>query len=135
MTRFAVPLADPTLLPLAALLTAVGLTVNYRLDPADGRRQATWVALGVLTFAVVLVALRFDYRALERYKYLFGVSAIGLLLLPSVPHLGQRVNGVRLWIRVGGYQFQPGEIAKIFLVLFLAGYLRDKREALAPKGG
>jgi cell division protein FtsW (lipid II flippase) len=131
VTRFAVPLADPTLLPLAALLTAVGMTVNYRLDPADGRRQATWVALGVLTFAAVLVALRFDYRALEKYKYLFGVSAIGLLLLPSVPHLGQRVNGVRLWVRVGGYQFQPGEIAKIFLVLFLAGYLRDKREALA----
>lgn len=131
VTRFATPLADPTLLPLAALLTAVGLTVNYRLDPADGRRQATWVALGVLTFAAVLVALRFDYRALDRYKYLFGVSAIVLLLLPSVPHLGQRVNGVRLWIRVGGYQFQPGEIAKIFLVLFLAGYLRDKREALA----
>ena len=131
VTRFAAPLADPTLLPLAALLTAIGLTVNYRLDPADGRRQATWVALGVVTFAVVLVALRFDYRTLERYKYLFGVSAILLLLLPSVPHLGQRVNGVRLWIRVGGYQFQPGEIAKIFLVLFLAGYLRDKREALA----
>ncbi|MEP6893170.1 MAG: FtsW/RodA/SpoVE family cell cycle protein [Gaiellaceae bacterium] len=131
VTRFAVPLADPTLLPLVALLTAVGLTVNYRLDPADGRRQATWVALGILVFAGVLIALRFDYRALEKYKYLFGVSAIGLLLLPSVPHLGQRVNGVRLWIRIGGYQFQPGEIAKIFLVLFLAGYLRDKREALA----
>jgi len=131
VTRFAVPLADPTLLPLAALLTAVGLTINYRLDPADGRRQATWVALGILTFAAVLVALRFDYRALERYKYLFGISAILLLLLPSVPHLGQRVNGVRLWIRIGGYQFQPGEIAKILLVLFLAGYLRDKREALA----
>ena len=131
VTRFAAPLADPTLLPLAALLTAVGLTINYRLDPADGRRQATWVALGVLTFAAVLIALRFDYRTLEKYKYLFGVSAIGLLLLPSVPHLGQRVNGVRLWVRVGGYQFQPGEIAKIFLVLFLAGYLRDKREALA----
>jgi len=105
--------------------------VNYRLDPSDGRRQATWVALGVLTYAVILIALRFDYRILERYKYLFGVSAIVLLLLPSVPHLGTRVNGVRLWIRVGGYQFQPGEIAKIFLVLFLAGYLRDKREALA----
>ena len=131
VTRFAVPLADPTLLPLTALLTAVGLTVNYRLDPADGRRQATWVAVGVLVFAAALIALRFDYRTLEKYKYLFGVSAIGLLLLPSVPHLGQRVNGVRLWIRVGGYQFQPGEIAKIFLVLFLAGYLRDKREALA----
>jgi cell division protein FtsW (lipid II flippase) len=131
VTRVAAPLADPSVLPLALLLTAVGLTVNYRLDPADGRRQATWVALGVITYAAVLVALRFDYRVLERYKYLFGVSAILLLLLPSVPHLGLRVNGARLWIHLGGYQFQPGEVAKIFLVLFLAGYLRDKREALA----
>jgi cell division protein FtsW (lipid II flippase) len=129
--RRTAPLADPTLLPLAALLTAVGLTVNYRLNPADGHRQAIWVGLGVLTFAAVTALLRFDYRVLEQYKYLFGVSAIVLLLLPSVPHLGQRVNGVRLWIHIGSYQFQPGEVAKLFLVLFLAGYLRDKREALA----
>jgi len=131
VTRFTAPLADPTLLPLAALLTAMGLTINYRLDPADGRRQAIWVAIGVVVLAATLVLLRFDYRVLEQYKYLFGISAIVLLLLPSVPHLGQRVNGVRLWIRVGSYQFQPGELAKLFLVLFLAGYLRDKREALA----
>ena len=52
-------------------------------------------------------------------------------MLPSVPGLGQRVNGVKLWVDVGPLRFQPGEIAKIFLVIFLAGYLRDKREALA----
>ena len=52
-------------------------------------------------------------------------------MLPSVPGLGQRVNGVKLWVEIGPLQFQPGEIAKIFLVIFLAGYLRDKREALA----
>jgi cell division protein FtsW (lipid II flippase) len=54
-----------------------------------------------------------------------------LLLLPSVPGLGYRVNGVKLWVKVGGLQFQPGELAKIFLIVFLAGYLRDKRESLA----
>ena len=80
---------------------------------------------------LVLVWLRFDYRILERYKYVFGVSAIVLLMLPSVPGLGQRINGVKLWVEIGPLQFQPGEIAKIFLVIFLAGYLRDKREALA----
>ena len=58
---------------------------------------------------------------LERYKYLFGVSAIVLLMLPSVPGLGQRINGVKLWVDVGPLQFQPGELAKIFLVVFLAG--------------
>ena len=131
VVRLTVPRADPTLLPLVALLTAIGLTVNYRLDPADGKKQAIWVAVGVLAFAVTLVAFRFDYRVLEQYRYLFGISAIGLLLLPSVPHLGQRVNGVRLWIHVGNLQFQPGELAKLFLVIFLAGYLREKREVLA----
>jgi cell division protein FtsW (lipid II flippase) len=131
VVRIAAPRADPTLLPLAALLTAVGLTVNYRLDPADGKKQAVWVGIGLIAFAITLVAFRFDYRVLEQYRYLFGVSAIGLLLLPSVPHLGQRVNGVRLWIHVGSFQFQPGELAKLFLILFLAGYLREKREVLA----
>jgi cell division protein FtsW (lipid II flippase) len=131
VTRIAVPLADPTLLPLAALLTAVGLTVIYRLDPVNARKQLVWVAVGIGVFALVLLWLRWDYRVLERYKYLFGVSAVVLLLLPSVPGLGERINGVRLWIQAGPLQFQPGELAKIFLIVFLAGYLRDKRESLA----
>ena len=103
----------------------------YRLGPDDARRQAVWVAVGIGVLAATLIWLRYDYRVLERYKYLFGVSAVVLLLLPSVPGLGQRVNGVKLWIKVGPMQFQPGELAKIFLIIFLAGYLRDKREALA----
>jgi len=130
-TRATVPFADATLLPLAGLLTAIGLTVIYRLDPEDARRQVVWVALGIAVLAGTLGWLRWDYRALERYKYVFGVSAIVLLLLPSVPGLGYRVNGVKLWVKVGGLQFQPGELAKIFLIVFLAAYLRDKRESLA----
>jgi cell division protein FtsW (lipid II flippase) len=131
VTRLTVPHADPTLLPLTALLCAIGLTFVYRLDAEDGRKQLVWVAVGVAAYCLVLVWLRYDYRILERYKYLFGISAIVLLILPSVPGLGQRINGVRLWVQIGPLQFQPGEVAKIFLVIFLAGYLRDKREALA----
>jgi cell division protein FtsW (lipid II flippase) len=131
VARWIVPDADPTLLPLTALLCAIGLTFVYRIDPYDGRRQLVWVAVGVAVFVLVLVWLRYDYRVLERYKYVFGVSAIVLLMLPSAPGLGQRVNGVKLWVDIGPLRFQPGEIAKIFLVIFLAGYLRDKREALA----
>ena len=131
VVRRTAPLADPTLLPLVALLTAVGLTVIYRLDPDSARKQLVWVAIGVGVLAVVMLWLRWDYRILERYKYLFGISAVALLLLPSVPGLGARINGVRLWVEIGPVQFQPGELAKVFMIVFLAAYLRDKRESLA----
>ena len=129
--RRTVPGADPALLPLAAVMTAFGLTFNYRLDPDDGARQALWVAIGVFVLCATLVALRRDYRVLEAYRYLFGVLAVGLLLLPSVPGLGTTVNGARLWVDLGAFQFQPGELAKLCLVVFLAGYLREKREVVA----
>ncbi len=129
--RKTVPYADGALLPLTAVLTAFGLVTLYRLDENDGVRQAAWVAVGVGVLAATLIWLRHDYRVLEAYRYLFGVAAVVLLLLPSVPALGQRVNGVRLWVDLGPIQFQPGELAKICLIVFLAGYLREKREVLA----
>lgn len=131
VTRLTVPFADPALLPLAGLLTAIGLTVIYGLDAVQARKQVVWVAIGLAVYAATLLWLRRDYRILERYKYLFGVTAIALLLLPSLPGLGERINGVRLWVQVGPLQFQPGEIAKVLLIVFLAAYLRDKRESLA----
>jgi cell division protein FtsW (lipid II flippase) len=129
--RWAVPYADPVLLPLAALLSAIGVTVIYRLNPDDAFRQSLWVVIGVALFALTLIGLRRDYRVLESYKYLFGISAILLLMLPALPGIGQTINGARLWVKIGAFQFQPGELAKIFLIVFLAGYLRDKREVLA----
>ncbi len=131
MIRRTVPFADGALLPLTAVLTAFGVTTIYRLDPDDGGRQAVWIAVGVAALVGTLIWLRHDYRVLESYRYLFGVGAIALLLLPSVPGLGETVNGARLWVDLGVIQFQPGELAKICLILFLAGYLREKRESLA----
>jgi len=131
VARYTVPYADPYLLPIAALLTAVGLTEIYRLGPTDAFRQGLWVVIGVAVFALVLLGLRRDYRLLENYKYLFGLGAIALLFMPLLPVLGQSVNGARLWIHVGGLQFQPGELGKLALIVFLAAYLREKREVLA----
>ncbi|HEX6701260.1 MAG TPA: FtsW/RodA/SpoVE family cell cycle protein [Gaiellaceae bacterium] len=129
--RLTVPNADPYLLPIAGLLTAIGVTEIYRLNPDDAFRQGLWVVVGVGLFAGVLILLRGDYRRLESYKYLFGLTAIGLLVLPALPGLGTTVNGARLWVHVGSLQFQPGELAKLMLIVFLAGYLREKREMLA----
>ena len=131
VARIAVPQADPYLLPMAGLLTAVGVTEIYRLNPDNAFRQGLWIVVGVVAFSATLLLLRHDYRRLESYKYLFGLTAIGLLVLPALPVVGQTVNGARLWVHIGGIQFQPGELAKIMLIVFLAGYLREKREVLA----
>jgi cell division protein FtsW (lipid II flippase) len=131
VARITVPQADPYLLPMAALLTAFGVTEIYRLTPDDAFRQGLWIVVGVAAFAATLLLLRHDYRRLESYKYLFGLTAVVLLFLPALPVIGEEINGARLWVHVGGIQFQPGELAKIMLIVFLAGYLREKREVLA----
>jgi cell division protein FtsW (lipid II flippase) len=131
VARRTVPHADPYLLPMASLLTAIGLTEIYRLDSADAFRQGLWIVIGVGLFAATLLLLSGDYRRLERYRYIFGVTALVLLALPALPLIGTTVNGARLWVRLGPLQFQPGEFAKIMLIVFLAAYLREKREVLA----
>jgi cell division protein FtsW (lipid II flippase) len=131
VTRYAVPFADPYLLPIAGLLTAIGLTEIYRLNPDDAFKQGIWIVVALVLFAATLFLLRYDYRRLETFKYLFGITAIALLVLPILPVFGLTVNGARLWVHVGALRFQPGELAKIMLIVFLAGYMREKREVLA----
>jgi cell division protein FtsW (lipid II flippase) len=131
VSRVTVPNADPYLLPMAGLLTAFGVTEIYRLDPDNAFRQGLWIVVGVGAFSATLMLLRGDFRRLESYKYIFGVTSVVLLALPALPLIGQTVNGARLWVKLGPLQFQPGELAKIFLIVFLAGYLREKREVLA----
>jgi cell division protein FtsW (lipid II flippase) len=131
VARYTVPFGDPYLLPIAGLLTAIGLTEIYRLNPDDAFKQGIWIVVAVALFALTLFLLRFDYRRLETYKYIFGLTAIGLLVLPILPLLGLTVNGARLWVHFGALRFQPGELAKIMLIIFLAAYMREKREVLA----
>jgi cell division protein FtsW (lipid II flippase) len=131
VARYTVPFADPYLLPIAGLLAAIGLTEIYRLNPDDAFKQGVWIVVAVVLFAATLFLLRYDYRRLETFKYLFGITAIALLVLPILPVIGLTVNGARLWVHVGGLRFQPGELAKIMLIVFLAGYMREKREVLA----
>jgi cell division protein FtsW (lipid II flippase) len=129
--RATVPWGDSYLLPLSGLLTAIGLTEIYRLGPSNAFHQGVWIVVGVGAFALTLILLREDFRVLESYKYLFGIASIALLMLPALPVVGARINGARLWVKFGPIQFQPGELAKICLIIFLAGYLREKREVLA----
>ncbi|MFJ9698698.1 FtsW/RodA/SpoVE family cell cycle protein [Streptomyces fradiae] len=133
--RFGAPYADPLLLPIAVLLNGLGLVLIYRLDletPADraAPTQLVWSALGVALFALVVVCLR-DHRLLQRYAYLSVAAALALL---TVPIFFPAVNGARIWIRVGGLSFQPGEFAKLLLAVFFAAYLAANGTALAHTG-
>jgi cell division protein FtsW (lipid II flippase) len=128
--RMRLPHADPYLLPLGGLLCAIGLTEIYRIDPDLAFRQGLWVVVGVAVFAVLVLFVR-DYRSLDSVKYILGLSAIALLVLPALPGIGRTINGATLWVDIGPLVFQPGELAKVLIVVFLAGYLRDNREMLS----
>jgi cell division protein FtsW (lipid II flippase) len=129
--RRTAPQADPLVLPLAAILNALGLAAIYRLEPEElGPAQVTWTLIGLGFFVGTLLLVR-DYTALSRYKYILGFAGVGLLLLPLAPGIGKTVNGARLWVGAGSFQFQPGELAKICLVIFFAAYLAERKELLA----
>jgi cell division protein FtsW (lipid II flippase) len=130
VVRLAAPRSDPYLLPIAGVLTAIGVTMIYRIEPERAFRQGLWIVVGVALFTALVLLLR-DHRRLDRVKYTLGIAAIGLLVLPALPLVGETVNGATLWVRVGPLTFQPGEFAKVLLVVFLAGYLRDNRELLS----
>lgn len=133
--RATAPDADSALLPLVMLLNGLGLVFIRRVDLATGdslaAAQTVWTAVAVGALGITLLFLR-DVRAIARYQYTLGLATIVLLLLPLVPFLTAGViNGAQLWIDVLGMRFQPGEVAKITLVLFLAGYLERNRQLLS----
>ena len=125
--RMTLPDADPYLFPLVAVLACFGLVMLYRLDEDLARDQAKWFVVGLIFFSATIVALRRDHRVLERYRYVIALAGILLLLLPR---LSSPVNGAYLSLNLGAVAFQPAELAKIAIVIFLASYLRDTRQVL-----
>jgi cell division protein FtsW (lipid II flippase) len=134
--------ADPLLLPSVALLVGLGLAVIHRLDLAseqidstvtreDAPVQLVWATVGVALFVAILVVVK-DHRTLSRFAYTLALVGLALLALPAIlPSSISEVNGAKIWIRVAGFSIQPGEFAKICLVVFFAAYLVDKRDVLA----
>ncbi len=129
------PGADPALLPIAFSLSGIGIAFITRIAPYSqtpniGVNQVVWLFVGVACMIVVLVIVRNADR-FAKYKYTLMIAGFALLLSPLVPGLGQEIYGSRIWLSIAGFSFQPGEIAKIIIVLFLAGYLAENREMLS----
>jgi cell division protein FtsW (lipid II flippase) len=127
--RARLPYADPYLFPLCALLAAVGLVVLYRIQDTLALKQASIFVAGAVLLALTILFLR-DYKVLERYRYLIALSGMLLLMAPRLPGIGSQVNGAYLGINAGPISFQPAEVAKICIVIFLASYLHERRELL-----
>ena len=144
--RWLAPYADPVILPAVALLNGLGLVLIRRLDlaeAADARQdglpvpsgdagvQVVWTCIGLALFIAVLVLVR-DHRALARYAYTLAAAGLAFLALPALlPGRFSEVNGAKIWIRVAGFSIQPGEFAKIALMVFFAAYLVQKRDVLS----
>ena len=139
--RFVARDADPLILPIVTLLNGLGIAMIHRLDIANAltgwqsqaTRQMVWTAIAIVVAIAVIVIVR-NHRFLQRYRYLWMAAGILLLMLPLVPFIGVTINGARLWVNLGIVSFQPGEIGKIALALFFAGYLVTARDSLSMVG-
>ena len=146
--RWRAPYADPVLLPTALALNGIGLAMIHRLDVADETQavlndvpvpapeapgQLIWSLVGIALLAAVLWLVR-DHRVLARYTYLTFLLGVGLLILPLLPGIGVEINGARIWVSVFGQSFQPGEAAKVVMVVAFSSYLVAHKDALALAG-
>lgn len=139
--RFRASDADPLLLPIGFILNALGVVMIYRLDLVKpesvdnmiGYRQVIWTAVAVVIAAAVLFLVK-THLSLRRYIYISMAVGVLLLVMPLLPVIGKTVSGAHLWVNIGPLSFQPGELAKIALCVFFAGYLTARREALSVVG-
>ncbi len=147
--RVLAPHADPLILPCVALLNGIGLVMIHRLDLAKadravqlgieaptlfGPRQIAWTAVGLGLFVLVLWRVD-DHRKLARYGYTAGLLGLALMALPGLlPASISEVNGAKIWLRLGIFSIQPGEFAKILLMIFFASFLVAKRDLFTTAG-
>nr|WP_248782344.1 FtsW/RodA/SpoVE family cell cycle protein [Saccharothrix syringae] len=143
------PYADPVILPCVALLNGLGLVMIHRIDLAmadvkmpngetwdpAASKQVLWTAIAVVLFCTVLKVLS-DHRTLARYGYTFGFAGLVALLLPGVlpSFIAPEINGAKIWLSFGAFSIQPGEFAKILLMVFFAAFLVSKRDLFTIAG-
>lgn len=124
------PAADPAILPISFALSGIGIAFVTRIVPDLAVRQVVWLFAGIVVMVLVLALVR-NLDKLASYKYTLMILGILLLLSPMLPVIGYESGGGQLWLQFGPFKFQPGELAKILIVFFIAAYLAANREMLS----
>ena len=119
---------DSLLIPVAVLLSGIGLIMILRLKPEIYLMQLLWMFLGTVVFFLSVYYCR-RIETLSQFKYICGIMGVVLLLTAIL--FGVDIGGHRSWVILGPVRFQPSEFAKLFIVLFLAGYLSEQRYLLS----
>ena len=128
--RWRAPGADPVLLPVVFVLSGTGLAILTRLAADEAMWQVSLLFISIAAMIFVLFVVP-KLERLADYKYTMFLGCIALQILPFIPVIGRTYHGATRWVSIAGFSFQPGEIAQILLILFLAGYLADNRELLS----
>mgnify|MGYP001006336322 FL=1 len=124
------PDVDEIILPLVTFMSGLGLLVIYRIEPSLALKQLIWMTVSIISMWVTIIIIR-KYNFLEKYTYLWALTGIFLLIITII--VGTEVNGAKLWIKFGSINFQPVEIVKFMLVLFLANYLSAHQKLLVAR--
>ena len=124
------PAADQVILPMATMLTGLGLVMIRRLSAEYALRQLAGIGVGLLLLLIVALAFR-DYRLLQRYKYTLAAVGFALILGTKFFGVDPYGEGYKRWFGYHGFYYQPVELLKVLLVIFFAAYLDEKREVLA----
>ncbi len=126
--RYLAPDADSAILPIVFLLSGIGITFVTRLAPKLAISQVIWLFFSVGAMIATLYFVP-NLEKLAKYKFTIGFIGLLLLILPMI--IGVERGGAKLWLSIGPFSFQPGELSKICIVLFLASYFAENREKLS----
>jgi cell division protein FtsW (lipid II flippase) len=118
---------DDTLPALAIAIAALGVLLVARLSPDLAAKQMLWLGFS-LALALAAGPAFTRFRVLSAYTYVWIVVTAVLFVLLAL--FGQEVNGAKLWIRIGGVQFEPVEVIKLLVVLFMASYLAGTADVI-----
>jgi cell division protein FtsW (lipid II flippase) len=118
---------DDTLPALAVVLAALGLAIVARLSPALAQKQQSWIVVS-LVLAIAAAPAFTAFRRFAAYKYLWVIASLALFIV--LLFFGEEVNGARLWIKLGPIEYEPIELIKLFIVLFLAAYLAETADVI-----